>query len=248
MDGIAWQLQLWLEQTRDHMLLLLDDDGIVNTALGAIERIFGYTPDDVAGRTVSLFFVPEDRALGLDRHELTSARRVGQMEDDRWMLRKDGARIWVAGVVTALHDAAGRPAGFAKVMRDQTKARGETEALRNRVKSVQQLEDDAIVRSGVLAHELRNPLGALVTASELLRRICTDQKAGTPRQIIDRQLSILSRLVDDVMDATRMQTGKLQLQFKPIELQAALRRVVEPRLVQARARRVDLTLSLPEVP
>jgi two-component system CheB/CheR fusion protein len=241
-------LSLWLEQTLDQIVLLLDNDGLVTAALGSVERTFGYAPAELLGQPASLLFVPEDRALQLDVHELATAARLGRMEDDRWMLRKDGARIWVTGSVTPLVGAGGERLGFAKALRERTELRAEMETLRNRAAAGQAIEERNVVLLGALAHELRNPLAPLVTATELLRRLCDDERARLPLQIIDRQIAVLRRVVEDLMDTTRIETGKLELRPEPIELQGALRRVVEPRQDAARAGQIELVLSLPAPP
>jgi two-component system CheB/CheR fusion protein len=248
MESFVPQILRWLQQNQHHTVLVLDNEGVVSAALGSVERTFGYGPAELVGKGASMLFIPEDLALGLDRHELSTARRVGHMDDDRWMLRKDGARIWIAGLLTALRDDAGEPAGFVKIMRDQTRVRAEAEALRNRLAANRQAEERSVVLFGTLAHELRGPLAPLATACELLRRLCTAEQAQFPLQIIDRQLSVLRRVVEDVMDVARVQTGKLELQPQPLELQGALRQVVESWRQQAQARRIDLLLSVPDVP
>ncbi|HRO61306.1 MAG TPA: histidine kinase dimerization/phospho-acceptor domain-containing protein [Burkholderiaceae bacterium] len=206
-------LQLWLTQTHDQVVLVLDPEGRIVHALGSMERTFGYPPAELVGHSTSLLFVPEDRAMQLDRHELATAALLGSMEDDRWMLRNDGARIWVVGSVTALVDDDRRLLGFAKAMRERTNLRGETEALRNRAVAGRRIEERHVMLLGSLAHELRNPLAPLVSATELLRRYCSDEQARLPLQIIDRQLALLRRLVEDVMDAMRIETGKLDLRI-----------------------------------
>ena len=72
------------------------------------------------GQLYDLLFVPEDRQEGVPQQELQKAQGEGRAEDTRWHLRKDGNRLWVNGVVTALRDEAGQLQGFAKIAGDDT--------------------------------------------------------------------------------------------------------------------------------
>jgi PAS domain S-box-containing protein len=77
-----------------------------------------------------VFYPPEDVAAGKPARELEEASRVGRLEDQGWRVRKDGTRFWASVVITALHDEMGALVGFAKVTRDVTEQRRETDALR----------------------------------------------------------------------------------------------------------------------
>ncbi|MDQ3364889.1 MAG: hybrid sensor histidine kinase/response regulator [Myxococcota bacterium] len=94
----------------------------------------------------------------------------------------------------------------------------------------------------MLGHELRNPLAAMVLAVEALHRDC----AGTgvrPREILDRQAHHLARLVDDLLDVTRVTTGKLTLQRRRLDLDAVLARCVQQAELIAQPRGTVLELS-----
>jgi PAS domain-containing protein len=72
------------------------------------------------GLPVAEIFTPEDRAAGVPAEELATATREGSANDDRWMMRKEGARFWATGITTALRAADGGLLGFTKVLRDHT--------------------------------------------------------------------------------------------------------------------------------
>jgi PAS domain S-box-containing protein len=124
-------LRLLLDQNRDHAVILLDPAGIVVGWLAGVETVFGYTADEMIGRSVSTIFTPEDRERGTHEHELEVARGDGRAEDDRWQVRKDGTRIWASGVLIPLRDPAGQVVGFGKVLRDRTDVKAHIDALAN---------------------------------------------------------------------------------------------------------------------
>jgi signal transduction histidine kinase len=95
----------------------------------------------------------------------------------------------------------------------------------------------------MLAHELRNPLAPIRTAAELLSRVrAADQKIPTIAAILDRQSSHLSRLVDDLLDVSRITQGRIQLKHDPVNLSSVISQAlesVEP-LMRERAHHVSV--------
>src|SRR5207253_3770089 len=80
----------------------------------------------------------------------------------------------------------------------------------------------------MLGHELRNPLGAIAVAAHVLGRDASlDDDAARARDVIGRQIDTLARLVDDLLDATRVATGKITLNRRPIDLAAVTTRAVD---------------------
>jgi len=97
----------------------------------------------------------------------------------------------------------------------------------------------------MLGHELRNPLGAILTSVQLMEQ--KDAKAlARERTVIDRQTRLLSRLVDDLLDVSRVTSGKIALERVPVDVRELVERCVQGQAVTASSRRIDLTLSLEE--
>lgn len=211
-------LRLLLDQGTDHAVILLDAEGVVVGWLPGAEYTLGYTEAEMVGRPLSVLFTPEDQARGADAHELTVARADGRAEDDRWHVRRDGTRIWANGVLTSLRDAAGVVVGFGKLLRDRTDLRAQVETLTKAAE-----RHKAFL--GTLAHELRSPLSALSNAAHLLKlpAATDDQRAATVR-VVERQVQLLSRLVEDVLDVTRVGTGKVDLRLRVLPLEEVLTR------------------------
>jgi PAS domain S-box-containing protein len=126
---IEEQFRLLLECVTDCALFLLDAEGKVAAWNVGAARILGYGAEEVIGQSFARFFTPEDQASGVPKAELQTARQQGRASDDRWLLRKDGTRILVAGFTTALKDDH-RIRGFAKVVQDRTEQHRLEESLR----------------------------------------------------------------------------------------------------------------------
>jgi signal transduction histidine kinase/ActR/RegA family two-component response regulator len=101
----------------------------------------------------------------------------------------------------------------------------------------------------LLGHELRNPLGALRNASKLLERdVASPAQVSSPLAIIDRQITTLTLLVDDLLDVARVTSGKISLKLSPVDLSALTRNLVAEAGRSSRERRLRLSLDAPATP
>jgi PAS domain S-box-containing protein len=222
-------LGLLLEQSKDHAVVLIDPRGTIVGWFAAAEHVFGYRREEIVGQSAEVLFTPEDRERGVPFHELEVARANGRGEDDRWQLRKDGTRIWVSGVVTPLRDPSGILVGFGKVMRDRTDLKGQLDALENRAGGLAAADSRKDLFLATVAHELRSPLSPIANAIELLR-LSGDQLPDAiegPLRVIERQLASIERLVEDLLDVTRIGAGKVRLEPAELRLDDVLRRAAE---------------------
>jgi PAS domain S-box-containing protein len=233
-------LRLLLEQGKDHALILLDPKGVVVAWLAGAETVFGFTAAEMVGQPVSRLFTPEDLARGAHEHELEVAGADGRAEDDRWQVRKDGTRIWANGVLTPLRGPSGGLAGFAKVLRDRTDVKAQIDAHAR-------ADQRQRVFLGTLAHELRNPLGPLANAAQLIRQ---GQGAAVeaPVRMIERQVEFIRRLVDDLMDFTRVSAGKVRLRLQAVGLEDVLTRAADCCRPEAERRRQEFRIILLPTP
>src|SRR6266542_5546892 len=125
-----------MECVTDYAIFFLDPHGKVATWNAGAERIFGYTEAEIVGQHFSHFFTPEDVQQGIPEKELQTAATAGRANDDRWLVRQGGARLWCNGVTTGLRDEEGRLRGFAKVLRDRTEPKRLQEALHQRAEEL----------------------------------------------------------------------------------------------------------------
>jgi PAS domain S-box-containing protein len=213
----------FLSQTHEYGLICIATDGAITAWLGAASEIFGYRSDEVVGRPSGLLFTPEDRAKGIDRQELEVALRNSRSEDDRWHVRRDGSRIWVSGAVQAIRDAGGGCIGFVKVVRDRTDLHTWTERLEQQQASSAEAARRTQAFLRTLGHEMRNPLAPLQNAVHILRRATADARLLKVADIIDSQVAALGRMADDLMEVTRLDTGKVILHLERVDVRELVR-------------------------
>ena len=122
--------RILVEQVEDYAIFALDVEGRVRTWNAGAERLKGYAPSEIIGRSFTAFYPPEAARSGLPMRLLAQATREGRASDEGWRVRKDGSRFWASVTITALHDDQGRHVGFAKVTRDLTARRNAEERER----------------------------------------------------------------------------------------------------------------------
>jgi PAS domain S-box-containing protein len=125
---IEEHFRLFVENVKDHAILMMDATGYLTTWNAAAERLKGYSADEIIGEHFSIFFTGDDREKGRPAEELEQAAINGQHEVDGWRVRKDGSKFWANVTITALRDDAGSLRGFAKITRDFTERRKADEA------------------------------------------------------------------------------------------------------------------------
>jgi PAS domain S-box-containing protein len=220
--------RLLTEATREHAILILDPEGRILAWNPGAEHIFGISAAEVIGQPLARFFTPEDVERGIPEHELAVARANGTAEDDRWTLRADGTRFWASGNVFALRDTGGQVLGFGKILRNRTDWKEQLDTLRNRVETLGTSDQHKTAFLATLSHELRNPMTPLLTAAQLLRlRAPDDPNVQFPISVIERQVAYLGRLVDDLLDVTRIGAGKVVLHKAPVTVQSLISEAVE---------------------
>jgi PAS domain S-box-containing protein len=121
--------RMLVENVGGHAVFMLDAEGFVTEWTGSAQRVKGYAPEEVIGRHVSVFYAPEEIEAGDPGRELAEPLREGRAEREAWRGGKDGERIWVNEVATAVRDGGGNLVGFTKISRDLTERR-ELEAER----------------------------------------------------------------------------------------------------------------------
>ena len=200
-------------------------DGIVMTWNAAATKMFGYAPEEVIGRSITII-IPQDR-LNEETRTLALIRRGEAIEHFRTIRRrKDGTQIAISLTVSPIRNAAGQIIGASKIARDvssQVQAEAERamlfareQAARQEAESANRTKDEFLA---MLGHELRNPLGAISNAVHVLERLGEpgDAMAGA-RGILARQTLHLSRLMDDLLDIGRVMSAKIVLDRKPTDL------------------------------
>ncbi|HYP71753.1 MAG TPA: PAS domain S-box protein [Variovorax sp.] len=236
------RMRLLIEGVRDYAIYMLDPDGIIRSWNSGAQLIKGYQAEEVLGKHYGMFFRAEDTAAGLPAKELADALAHGRTEEEGWRVRKDGTTFWANIVMTPIHGPDGDLRGFTKVTRDMTEWR----RLKELEHSWQRMNEFI----AMLAHELRNPLAPIRNAVSILQMEPTPSPTlRSCREMIDRQLSHLTRLVDDLLDAGRLTSGKIRIRPRRVAFNAIAAQAAEASrpLMDARAHTFSLELPAEEI-
>jgi PAS domain S-box-containing protein len=225
-DFSEW-LQRWWEQARGHALIALDPNGAITAWGGEAEVLFGFKSCEVIGQQCDVLFTPEDVEAGAPKKEMQIADSGSPAEDDRWMRRRDGSRFWATGILHAVRQDDGELIGYSKILRDRTDLKGQLEGLKRDVRKLSGTDGRKNRFITTLAHELRNPLSALGMAAEILALNPEDSESREfAVQTIKRQVQFSTRLIEDLLDVTRIKQGKLRLSSQLINLIEVIDRAV----------------------
>lgn len=236
-----------VEQVKDYAIFRIDPEGRPTTWNAGVQSVLGFTEEEFVGKDLaSLIFTPEDQAAGVPQHELELAADKGSVSGDRWMIKKDGTRFWAAGVTESLRDHQGRLIGYTKVKRDRTDAKLMEDDLRQFAAELSEADRRKNEFLAMLAHELRNPLAPIRNSLEILHRSqgSADQTAEATA-MMQRQVSQMVRLIDDLLDVSRVSRGAIELRKGQVDLVSIVNDALSAAQALAQCQSVDLVAVAP---
>jgi len=216
-------------------------DGIIQSWNQGAQRLFGYTPAEVIGKSINMLIPPElqpeERSI-LER--LRRGERIDHFETVR--IAKDGRRLDISLTVSPVRDVTGRIVGASKVARDiSDRKRLEQEMLEN-----DRRKDEFLA---TLAHELRNPLAPIRNSLEIMKRAGGNPSLVEQARItMDRQVAQMERLIEDLLDISRITRNRLELRNQTVDLASVVQHAVEGCRPLAEAAGHEVTVALPSEP
>jgi two-component system, chemotaxis family, CheB/CheR fusion protein len=220
-------------------------DGVILTWNKGAQRIFGYTPEEAIGRPILDLIIPVDRRDEEPRilERIRSGARVDHFETIRH--RKDGTLLDVSVTISPVRDSTGRIIAASKIARDiteQKRIRREIEEARRIAEAASRAKDHFL---SVLSHELRTPLTPVLMALALL-----EKRGDIPGDVQDelmmirRNVKVQAQLVDDLLDLTRINRGKVQLHFEVTDAHAVVRTTLTMFQQDVDAREITVSTAL----
>ena len=218
--------------------------GIIQTWNSGAQRIFGWTPDEVIGKPINII-IPPDRQ-GEEPQILARIQRGERVDHfETVRITKDGRLIDVSVTISPVRNGEGRIVAASKVARDITRQKmiqRELEQAKEAAELANQTKDQFL---SVLSHELRTPLTPVLAEMSYLEAL-----GDLPESIrgniamMRRNIETEARLVDDLLDVTRIARGKLRLQFEVVDVNEVIRAVVAMLQSQIDEKALELTVGL----
>ena len=222
------QFHILVNSVEEYAIYMLDPAGNILTWNSGAQKIKQYTSEEIIGKNFACFYTAEDVAAERPQRNLREAARRGHIRDQGPRVRKDGSVFQAEIVLRALRDGSGNIRGFSKVTRDitdQIRIR-EVEAEKIAAEKASKAKDDFLA---ALSHELRTPLTPALAAANYL---AGNSSKISPEfvedlEIIKRNVRLQARLIDDLLDLTRITRGKLQLHLEFVDANAVVRDAIE---------------------
>jgi len=215
-------------------------DGVITSWNPGAERMFGYLASEAVGRPITVLFPPDRLAEEAEfLRRLRAGEHIQHYETER--IRKDGERIYVSVSLSPLKDEVGSLVGVSKIVRDMTELK-RRETLLNTARAEAEAADHAKDQFlAVLSHELRTPLTSIVGWVRMLRVSTLDSTQGERAlQTVERNAHSLSRMIDDLLDISRIIAGKMTIDRRPLNLVPLIAETVESFQQQAKTKGVAL--------
>ena len=246
---------LIVESVRDYAIFAQDADGLILSWNQGVAAILGYSEEEFVGRHVSIIFTPEDIHEGGVDHQMREADTNGRASDRKWHIRRDGSRFWANGLLMPLFGGNGNMRGYARIIRDDTEqkqlederdeilhrerdARQQAELLRESLEHAQHEKDEFLA---LLAHELRNPLNAILGWIMILQQgRCDERLIAKGLETIERSARSQDRMIEEVFDLSRINSGTLRLDRQPMSLNDAVTQAIESIRPAAQTKNISL--------
>jgi PAS domain S-box-containing protein len=262
------RFRLLVDSVLDYAIYMLDPEGLVTTWNSGAERMTGYPADEVIGQNFELFFPEEEARLGQPLAELASAERTGRFQDETCRVKRNGTHFWASVTITPIRGPHAELIGFATVTRDLTVPRSVEETERKllaeqvaraasqesegqlkeaaaRADTANRLKDEFLA---TVSHELRTPLNAIVGWSSLLRARTDDPALVKGLASIHQNALAQARLIEDILDVSRIITGKLRLHLTSANPVALVEDAIEVIRPSADAKQIAIQFSRPDEP
>ena len=224
----------------DDAIVSKDLNSIVTSWNSAAERLFGFTESEMVGQSIRRI-IPDDRQQEEDvvLSRIRRGERVEHYETIR--RRKDGTFLPVSLTVSPILTEDGTVVGASKIARDisdRERADEERQRLLTIAREASRLKDEFLA---TLSHELRTPLNAIVGYVRMMQSdLLAGEKRARAMDTVARNVTSLTQIVEDVLDVSRIVSGKLRLDVQPVDLSAVLQNAVETVRPAAEAKGVRL--------
>jgi PAS domain S-box-containing protein len=220
-------------ESSDDAIIGSDLRGDINSWNSGAERLYGYTAAEIIGRPVTILLPPErqdEESRILD--PIKKGERISHYETVR--RRKDGTDVEVSLTASPILNRGGDIIGMSKTARDITwrkRVEAERERLlarerdaRSEAEEANRLKDEFLA---TISHELRSPLNAILGWARLLSDSkVREEQLERALEIIDRNAQAQARLIEDLLDVSRIVSGKLSVQMRPVTLNTTAQGVV----------------------
>jgi PAS domain S-box-containing protein len=238
-------------ESSDDAIISKKLNGTITSWNAGAERVFGYTAAEAIGQSIGIIIPPERRQEEVEIVErLNRGEKVESFETQR--VAKDGRYVPISLTVSPVRNRQGIVIGASKIARDisdrlraedeRTRLLASERAARAQAEEANRAKDEFLATA---SHELRTPLNAILGWSAMLEQTASfDARTAKGLQSINRNTRTLAQLVDDLLDVSRMISGKMRLDIAPMDLGDVIDAAVETILPAASAKDIEIHVAV----
>lgn len=236
--------KLAIDSMVDYAIYILDKNGIILSSNCGAKNLTGFQTNEVIGTHFARFYTMDDIARGHPDYELKEAKLLGRYEEEGLRVRKDGSQFWAHIILNRLNDHNGNHIGYSKITRDLT-------SQKNHEHNLKMAEISAIKNSKIksqfiadISHEIRTPLGAMLGFAEFLKK--EDITPEDRRHYIDIILKngkSLNHIINDVLDLSKIEAGRIDIEMCDFKLNDIISEVVELFHVQCMEKNIQINFT-----
>lgn len=221
-------LNFLLREVKDNAIFEINPKGIILSWNFGAERMKQFTAAEAVGQNYAMLYRDVDRKNGRPQRNIVLAIQRGRHEEEWWRRKKDGTFFWANAVLTPIYSSSGELLSLSKIVIDLTAKKATENALRHANDAADSASRLKSVFIANLSHEIRTPLGAILGFSEVLKDTeCSVQNRLVAAEVIDRSGKNLLRIIEDILDISKIDAGNLETEVSEIFLIKLLQEVVK---------------------
>lgn len=236
--------KLAIDSMVDYGVYILNKHGIIISANSGAKNLTGFSAAEVTDTHFARFYTMEDISRKYPEHELKEARKTGHYEGENWIVKKNGSTFWANVVINRLNDHNSAHIGFSIIVKDLTMKKNQEDALRqaeNRAQKALKLKTQFIAD---ISHEIRTPLGAMLGFAEFMQKDnISEEDRHHYLDIILKNGKNLNRVINDVLDLSKLEAGRISIELSEFDLNSVMNEVVDLFNQQCKAKNINLILE-----
>jgi PAS domain S-box-containing protein len=250
-----------LDAATEVIVICVDPDGLISVFNQGAERLLGYSAGEIVGHHAPSLFHDAaqiearqremSQALGrpLQRNEVFSHESVRGQAREWTYIRKDGSRFPASLVITEVRSATGELLGRLGTAHDMTQQKEYESYLQAAMEAAEQATQAKAAFLATMSHEIRTPMNGVIGMTSLLLETPLSQDQRDFTEVIRQSGEGLLVVINDILDYSRIESGHMELEWLPFELQEAVESSIDLLGLKAREKQLELLYIIePDVP
>ena len=248
-ENLELRFHKMVGEIQDYSIIFLDVKGEITNWNKGVERILGYSDEEIISKNCRIFFLEEDQNGVIPEMLLEKASLNGREEYEGWLVRKDSSPFWASVILTAIYNNSGKVLGFSKVTRDLTERKRAEEVVKSQAEELQLKNKELENFTYIASHDLQEPLSTVTSMVELIRDE-SDFKFSEDTEeyfsFIEEAVSRMRNLIKGLLKYSRLGRNRELLSINLQELIEDVQQDLSNR-IKAESAIIEVVDPLPEI-